>query len=150
MDASNISAVPPNDIFAVLEARTTAMDLDECATLLNASVSMLYRNARKGKFPTFPYCDSLLVNPADLARRLRAGSTCSDAPWIAAAPQRRRCLVKYPRPFSLPFRLFFVVEFRHAFVFHCRFGAGAGYLPKCTFLTLQSCQEWRVPRNSGE
>jgi predicted site-specific integrase-resolvase len=65
-----------NDILKTLDERTTAMTVQECATLLGADVTTLYRHARSGRFPTFLVVGMLRVNPSELAAHLRASSNC--------------------------------------------------------------------------
>jgi hypothetical protein len=71
---------PVNDILAILDARTTAMTIAECADLLNADPGTLYRHSKSGKFPTFQVIGMVRVNPADLAAHIRASSNTSTQP----------------------------------------------------------------------
>ena len=65
-----------NDILQTLDDRTTAMTIQECAELLRADVTTLYRHARSGKFPTFQVVGMVRVNPVELAAHIRASSNC--------------------------------------------------------------------------
>jgi len=82
------AAPAQNDILAILDARTTAMTIPECAALLNIDHTTLYRQAKIGKFPVFTVCNSLRVNPAELAASLRATSNISTAPIDRRKRQR--------------------------------------------------------------
>ncbi len=78
--------MPINDILAVLDERTTAMSIKECARLLGVDHSTLYRHARSGRFPTFQIACTIRINPAELAAYIRATSNVSTQP----VDQRRR------------------------------------------------------------
>ena len=69
-----------NDILAILDARTTAMTIAECADLLTIDPGTLYRHSKSGKFPTLQVVGMLRVNPAALASHLRASSNTSTQP----------------------------------------------------------------------
>ena len=75
----------PNDIFAILDARTSALMVKECAELLGINERTLYRQAKLGKFPAFTVCGSMRVNPATLVDHLKSTSNVSDAPHRSAA-----------------------------------------------------------------
>jgi hypothetical protein len=71
---------PSNDILAILDARTTAMTIAECADLLHADPGTLYRHSKSGKFPTFQVIGMVRVNPAELAAHIRARTNASVQP----------------------------------------------------------------------
>jgi hypothetical protein len=50
------------------------MTIQECADLLGADVTALYRHGRSGKFPSFQVVWMVRLNPAELATRIRGGS----------------------------------------------------------------------------
>ena len=62
------------DILKILDERTTAMTIQECAELLKADETTLYRHSKNGKFPTFTVFGMIRVNPAELAAEIRSGS----------------------------------------------------------------------------
>ena len=80
------TSVPRNDILAVLEARTTALSVQECARLLSVSPKAIYNYAHAGKFPVFKVVGTIRINPAELAAHLRANaSTLPIAPSSPSA-----------------------------------------------------------------
>jgi hypothetical protein len=62
------------DILKILDERTTVMTIEECADLLKADKTTLYRHAKAGKFRTFSFAGMIRVNPADLAAQIWSGS----------------------------------------------------------------------------
>jgi hypothetical protein len=62
------------DILKILDERTTAMTIKECADLLKADETTLYRHSKTGKFPTFTLAGMIRVNPGELAAQIRSGS----------------------------------------------------------------------------
>ncbi len=62
------------DILKILDERTTAMTIEECADLLKADKTTPYRHLKTGKFRTFTFAGMIRVNPADLAAQIRSGS----------------------------------------------------------------------------
>jgi excisionase family DNA binding protein len=58
----------------ILDERTTAMTIEECAELLKAHKPTLYKHAKTGKLRTFRVARMIRVNPADLADQIRRGS----------------------------------------------------------------------------
>ena len=82
---------PSNDILAILDARTTAMTIAECADLLHADPGTLYRHSKSGKFPTFQVIGMVRVNPAELAAHIGPEPTPLSSPsmaGIAKPPER--------------------------------------------------------------
>jgi len=62
------------DILTMLDERTTAMTIKECAELLETDETTLYRHSKTGKFRTFTFAGMIRVNPAELAAQIRSGS----------------------------------------------------------------------------
>jgi excisionase family DNA binding protein len=69
-----------NDILEVLDNRTTAMTIRECAELLHVGTNTLYVHARTGKFPVFQVAGTMRVNPTELAQHIRARSNAVEQP----------------------------------------------------------------------
>ena len=62
------------DILKILDERTAAMTIRQCADLLETDETTLYRQSKTGKFPIFTLFGSIRVNPAELASRIRSDS----------------------------------------------------------------------------
>lgn len=53
------------------------MTIKECADLLEADETTLYRHSKSGRFPTFTVAGMIRVNPAELADQIRRSSNQS-------------------------------------------------------------------------
>jgi hypothetical protein len=73
-----------SDILKILDERTTAMTIQECAQLLDTDETTLARHSKTGKYPTFTIVGMIRVSPAELAAQIRGGSnnpSNSDNQW---------------------------------------------------------------------
>ena len=67
---SGVETMKTLDILEVLDQKTSAMTIGECAELLKVSRQSLYNHAQTGTFPTFQVAGTIRVNPAALREYL--------------------------------------------------------------------------------